>query len=279
MKIARVFPRRTEMTPTDDLAFSKGITPLLSRTDIDEVHISVAFTYDKDDAEFMAEQLIQAGFKVKIGGPVYGDITTKFVPGMYLKKGVVITSAGCGNKCWFCKVWKRIGGLIELEVQDGYILQDDNILSCSEEHIKKVFAMLKRQKCKAEFRGGLEAKILKPWHIELLYDLQPKSMYFAYDTPDDYEPLVQAGKMLKEAGFDLRGRHNYCYCLIGYPKDTMEAAEKRMIDTLKAGFIPFAMLYKDDQGHEDKEWRRYQRLWSRPAIVVSRNKKYFNNKG
>ena len=42
--IARVFPRRTKATPDDALAFT-GEPPLLELPEIDEVHISVAFTY------------------------------------------------------------------------------------------------------------------------------------------------------------------------------------------------------------------------------------------
>ena len=33
---------------------------------------------------------------------------------------------------------------------------------------------------------------MKPWHCELLKESRPERMYFAYDTPDDYEPLVEA---------------------------------------------------------------------------------------
>jgi DNA topoisomerase-3 len=46
--------------------------------------------------------------------------------------------------------------------------------------------------------GGLESKLLKAWHVDLLREVKPKRMYFAYDTPDDYEPLLQAGRLLRE---------------------------------------------------------------------------------
>lgn len=274
MKIARVFPRRTKATPTDPLAFV-DILPLYSMEDIDEVHVSVAFTYDIPDAEFKAEQLIQKGFKVKVGGPAYGKPAGEFTPGMYLNKKYTISSRGCHNKCWFCRVWKTQGKLIELPIHDGYVLQDDNLLNCSEKHIREVFAMLKQQKKRPEFSGGLEAKLLKPWHVDLLQEVNPSEMFFAYDTPDDYEPLVEAGKMLNEAGFTLKSRKKLCYCLIGYPKDTFEAAEKRLMDTLKAGFIPFGMLYKDEEGRENPEWRKFQRQWARVIIVVSNNREMF----
>lgn len=51
-KIARVFPRKTKATPDDDLCFF-GPPPLLNMPEVDEVHISVTFTYDKPIAQEM----------------------------------------------------------------------------------------------------------------------------------------------------------------------------------------------------------------------------------
>ena len=154
-------------------------------------------------------------------------------------------------------------------------MQDDNLLACSESHIRAVFEMLKRQPQRPSFPGGLEAKILKPWHVDLLAEAKPKEMFFAYDEPRDYEPLVVAGKMLAAAGYTLKKRKNYCYVLIGYPDDTFSKAEKRLIDTLKAGFIPFAMQYRDESGFKDPEWGRFQRSWARPAAIVASHKEFF----
>jgi len=95
-------------------------------------------------------------------------------------------------------------------------------------------------------------------------------LYCAYDTPDDYEPLVMAGKMFREAEMPIRS--TCAYVLIGYPNDTMDKAEKRLMDTVKAGFWPFAMLYKDDQGYENKTWRKFQREWCRPRIMGAKVK-------
>ena len=159
--------------------------------------------------------------------------------------------------------------------KDGHIIQDDNLLACSEQHIRKVFNMLKRQKEKARFSGGLEAKLLKEWHVELFSDLKPQSMYFAYDTADDYEPLVEAGKLLKKAGITLKTRIPQAFVLMGYKGDTIEKAEKRCIQCLEAGFIPFAMLYKNDKGEEDPSWKQFQRVWARQAIIYTKYKQYF----
>lgn len=265
MKIARVFPRKTEATPEDDLVFFDA--PGMYLPEIDEVHVSVAFTYDMENAEWLAKQWEGLGVPVKMGGPAFDQPSGEFIPGLYIKKGYTITSRGCPNKCWFCRVPKREGGLRELEIKDGWNILDDNLLACSDEHVKKVFQMLARQKERPVFTGGLEAKILKPWHAKELKRIKTQKMYFAYDTPDDYEPLVQAGKILKDAGFTVASHTACCYVLIGYKGDTFDKAEKRLTDTIRAGFMPYAMLFKDKDGNTDEEWRKYQRVWLRPQIV------------
>ena len=267
MKIARVFPRRTTATPDDDLVFF-GPPPLLLLPEIDEVHVSVTFTYDRSKAEELAEDLAWAGVPVKLGGPAYDDPATgEFVPGRYLKQGYTITSRGCNNRCWFCVAPRREGKLRELEIKDGWDVLDNNLLQCADAHIRAVFEMLKRQPVRPKFTGGLEAKELKPWHCELIREVRTQRAYFAYDTPDDYEPLVEAGKMLRAAGITTQSHAAACYNLIGYRGDTFDKAQERMEQTIRAGFMPYAMLYRDAEGKTDREWAKFQREWLRPAIV------------
>lgn len=273
-RIARVFPTKTKATPDDSLVYF-GYPRKDAIPDVDEVHVSITFTGDIAKGESLADVWYKTGIPVKLGGPAYKEPAGDFIPGLYLKKGYTITSRGCPNNCWFCDVHKVQKHFIELPIKDGWIVQDDNLLACSKSHIQKVFEMLKRQPEKPKFQGGLESKLLKPWHIDLLIDVKPSEMFFAYDTPDDYEPLVVAGKMLKEAGFTLKKRKNFAYVLMGYPEDTFEAAEKRCINTLKAGFIPFAMLHMDKSGFQDPEWKPFQRSWCRVAAIVSSNKEFF----
>jgi hypothetical protein len=95
-------------------------------------------------------------------------------------------------------------------------------------------------------------------------------MFFAYDTPDDYEPLVKAGQMLLDADFTVKSHTLRCYVLCGFPRDTFYDAELRMVQTLAAGFMPMAMLFRDSRGGRDPEWARWARTWIRPAIIHSR---------
>lgn len=271
MRIARVFCRRTNATPTDSLAFVNEPPPLFL-PEVEEIHICAVFTYDLPAAARLQRQWEAVGVPVKIGGPAFDQPSGEFIPGLYVKKGITITSRGCPNHCWFCRVPIREKGLRELEIKDGWNIFDDNILACSEDHIRKVFAMLKRQPERPCFTGGLEAKLLKPWHCELLRAVGTKHMYFAYDTADDLAPLQQAGKMLLDSGFTVASHAMKCYVLIGYPGDTFAKAEKRLRETMAAGFMPFAMLYRDKGGEVAQAWQKFQREWLQPRIVGQKMK-------
>lgn len=272
MEIARVFPRRTKASPDDPLVFFGP--PEIIMPEFNTVHISVTFSYDVKRAEILAEQWGKIAHTT-VGGPAVGDWGGDFVPGKYLKRGYVITSRGCPNNCWFCDVPRREGGIRELPITDGWNVLDSNLLACSDAHISAVFSMLKKQKRRPEFTGGLEAARLTNKHVAMLWDLHPKQMFFAYDTPDDLEPLIEAGRKLRYA--DFTRSHLRCYVLIGYPKDTIAKAKKRLLQTWKAGFLPMAMLWKNKNGDEDKDWRRFQRQWARPAIIRANIKKGFCN--
>ena len=267
MRIARVFPRRTTVTPSDSLAFCGP--PPLGGIDVDEVHVSVTFTYDCDRASWLADQWKPIA-PVRMGGPALGQPGGEFVPGRYMKPGYVITSRGCPNTCWFCDVWRRRPEILELPICNGSFLQDDNILACSEQHIRAVFRMLAYQPRRATFCGGLEAARLQPWHVDLLLQLRPNRIFFAYDDPLGWEPLRAAADLLWSRGFPPRSRPFTCYILSGYPGDTLLEAEARCVAVFKLGFLPMAMVYRDKTGIRTPEWTSWGWRWSWPPSVVHR---------
>jgi len=269
MRIIRVFPRRTKATPTDKLVYI-GSPDMFAEAD--EVHISVTFTWDLPEVERLEKEWRNVA-PVKIGGVATGQKGGNFIPGKYLKNGYVITSRGCHNQCWFCSVWKREGDIRELPITEGWNILDDNLLACSDSHIKAVFKMLGEQKKKhrIEFTGGLEARKLEQWHIEELRKIKPAKIFFAYDTPDDKEPLFEAGNVLKKSGFKICHPLR-AYVLCGYKNDTFEKAEKRFTDTIKAGFLPMAMLYRDETGIRDPAWVKFVWPWIRPAAIHQKQK-------
>jgi len=274
-KIIRVFPRRTNATPTDELAVCR---PPDLFDEADEVHISVTFTYDRAIAERWAEEWRHVA-PVKIGGVAYNDSSLEFIPGMYIGDGYTITTRGCPRRCWFCGVWKKWPTVNVMPIYDGWNVLDDNLLAAPRPHVEAVFKMLRQydRKRRVTFTGGLEALSLQDYQVGLLADLRPKpAMFWAYDPGDEFETLKSAADRLLEAGFTRASHRLGCYVLIGYPKDTFELAEKRLRQMLDIGFRPYAMLWKpdDDIKSQEKwrpkpEWKQFQRRWLRPEIIYS----------
>lgn len=89
--------------------------------------------------------------------------------------------------------------------------------------------MLKSQPA-VKLSGGLEPRRLRSWHVDLMAEAHVKEAFFAYDTPDDLPPLEEAAKILKGSPW-YRPDKCLCYCLIGYPGDTLKAAEERLLTT------------------------------------------------
>ena len=270
----RVFPRKTKATPDDAKVYFTG-PPIADLAD-KLVHVSCTFTYDRGRAEALAAQWRARGYDVKVGGPAYGDRGGEFVPGRYLKPGNVFTSRGCNKNCWFCKVHDREGDIRELPIVDGWKVQDSNLLQCSDEHVRAVFQMLERQPEKPYFTGGLDASELRTWHAEELRRIKTEGMYFAYDDPADLEPLKAAAEKIWAAGFS-RKRHNVaCYILIGYPRDTFDAAKKRIAQVIDLGLTPFAMLYRNESGDVSPDWVSFQAHWANPTKIYGSKKKNKN---
>lgn len=273
MRVIRVFPRQTKASPTDQLAYF-GPPDLFAEAD--RVEISVAFTADKPKAERLAESWRRIG-PVTIGGPAYEDAdalySNEFEPGKYIRHGYVLTSRGCPRRCWFCGVWKKRPQAMPIPINDGWNVLDDNLLSCPESHVRAVFAMLSRQSTRVHFTGGLEALSLQDYQVHLLASLRPRPVcFFAYDPGDAFATLVSAARRMLDAGWTRESHRLRCYCLIGYPKDTFDAAETRLNDLLRIGFTPYAMLWQPETPSAEKwrpapEWKRFQRRWLRPAII------------
>lgn len=269
MNIIRVFPIRTAATPEDPMVFI-GPPPLMTPK-AKEVHISCTFTWHRKESEYIARAWAQRGYTVRLGGPAYDATAGDFVPGMYVKTGMTITSRGCIRKCPFCYVPKREGSLRLLEIKPGWDILDNNLLACPRNHIDAVLNMLEGQKHPSRFTGGIDSRLCQSWFASRLGKMRLQILYTAYDTPSEHTHVERAIKMLRDAG--LTQRQVGCYVLVGYEGDTIEHAKERLEWVFGIGGTPFAMLFRDKTGkRRSKQWGRFARLWIRPAAIFAIHK-------
>ncbi len=253
--------------------------PTACRIDADEVHISVAFTWDLGLARDMYESWSRQGYRgVKIGGPAVGFSGGDFTPGMYVKEGCTITSRGCPNRCKvndteYCDVPKREGPLRLLEIKPGYNILDNNLLACPREHVEAVLDMLASQKKAARFTGGIEARRCEQWFVDRVTALKLDVLYLAYDRPQQKRRVERAAKMLLAAGGWSPGtarRRIGCYVLAGYDGDSEDSARRRFEWVMSLGITPFPMFYKHPRIEKDarvEEMKRQLRRYMRPSSI------------
>lgn len=272
MEVLRVFTQGTSATPHDDMV-QIGDPPLW-KYPTEEVHISVTFTWDKAEGERLKRAYQKIYKTVKIGGPAYNDAGGEFMPGMYVKKGITITSRGCPRSCQFCFVPKREGTIRLLPIQAGHDIFDNNILACPREHIEAVMQMLSEQRKAARFSGGIDARLVEEWWVKQLAELRLDILFTAYDRPSQWEAVKKAIPMMRGAGFDRRKIG--CYVLVGQMGDTLEDAEQRLEAIWELGGMPFAMYSQDSKGTGKiaGEWRPLIRKWTRPAAMFSSHKEH-----
>lgn len=265
----RVFPARTQWTPEDDLAFV-GFPPFEECRPKDRhipVRVSVTFKWHRLLAEQIAASWRSYYDDVQVGGPAFDMPGDDFTPGRFLKMGCTITSRGCPKKCGWCivpKVWH--GQIKELPIKPGWIVQDDNLLATSEKHTRGVFDMLREQKRRIFFNGGLDKHFLKDWHRPLFDSILIGELWFACDTAADIPALERALKIL--AGIPQRKLR--CYTMIGYAGETLDDAQRRVERVFELGFMPFCQLFQPEDGLKvyPLEWRQIRRKWSRPAAYM-----------
>lgn len=251
------------MTPKDDMAFV-GDPPMI-RPDADEVHISVSFTWNIEEAGRLAKAWAQYYPIVRIGGPAFGSNCDSFTAGFYIRDGVTFTSRGCNNHCPWCLVPEKEGRLrVIVDFPLGNIIQDNNLLQCDRGHIAKVFAMLRTQRA-IEFTGGLDSRLITDSIVDDLRSLRIKQLFLSCDTKGALKPLNKVASKLSE----FSRQKLRCYVLIAYDGEAISDAIGRLEDVWAMGFIPFAQLFQppDCYIQYSNEWRHLARTWSRPAAM------------
>jgi hypothetical protein len=266
MRVIRVFPRRTTLTPIDDMAFVGD--PGLFRPDADEVRVSCTFTWDLAEARRLAAAWGQYYPVVRLGGPAFDSKPNGFEPGMYVREGVTFTSRGCNNNCPWCLVPKREGRLTQYEqIPEGHIINDNNFLQCDRLHRLRVYEMLDKQRRGATFAGGIDCRLVTGQIAAEFQSIRINEIFLAADTAQSLEPLERA---VEKIGY-LGRQKLRCYVLLAHNGEAIEQAEQRLERCWQIGVLPFAQVNPpaDSRIQYPQEWRTLQRTWTRPAAMYA----------
>ena len=85
----------------------------------------------------------------------------------------------------------------EFEVKPGWIVQDNNLLACSEHHKRQVFDMLKQQDRAAYFNGGLDKHYLRESDRELFDSIKVGEMWWSCDVRRDVRALERVAEPIR----------------------------------------------------------------------------------
>lgn len=149
------------------------------------------------------------------------------------------TTRGCVNQCAFCSVPKIEGDFEQLrEWKPAPVICDNNLLAATRDHFYKVIESLKPFPY-ADFNQGLEARRLRPYHVDLLQTLKAVKVRFAFDWWSQESTTHDAIELCRKAGLNDLG----VYCLIGF--DDTPAEARARLDMVRSWRIrPNAMRFQ-----------------------------------
>ena len=253
------------------------------------LYLSIVFTWDLKEACSIAEKWLEKKSKKVIAGGPAVKAMPDFLPDIITIQDETIfpalsfhnplatfTTRGCPNKCAFCIVPKIEGELTEL---DGWpvrpIVCDNNMLGSSMQHFKYSINRLKVLPF-VDFNQGLDARKFTDEHAYLISTLRSSKVRFAFDSPEQEQPLRDALALSRNAGLKDIG----VYVLINNDENPDEALYR--LETVRGlGAVPFPMRYQplyalEYNKHISDIWLNYYGSSTKARTELSRMVRYFS---
>lgn len=140
-------------------------------------------------------------------------------PNIDKKTAYGFLTRGCPNKCAWCVVPKKEGGIvpymdvdeIAIDGRTNLILMDNNILAAGDYGIQQLEKIAKR-KYRVDFNQAMDARLVTPEIAKLLAKIKwIRMIRFGCDTPAQISQCQKACDMIDSSGFT--GEY-FFYCLL-----------------------------------------------------------------
>lgn len=246
----------------------------------DIVYMSKVFAFTADYGYVIqADKVIKGGSGYKLYDQWLSNEIEHICPDYSLypmyKEAYGFLTRGCVNKCSFCIVPRKEGGIRKhsdisefLDGRKSAILMDNNVIACDWglQQIEKIISL----GVKVDFNQGIDCRLIaKDRSIAKLLSHVKWIRYIrmAYDNSAITEEVETAIAYLKEAG--IKPYKMFFYMLV---KDgQIEDAEKRALTLDYLGCIPFAMPYRNLDTNEEptQEQNRFARWCNMKATFKS----------
>lgn len=180
------------------------------------------------------------------------------------------TQRGCRLNCGFCVVPRKEGkprsvntvsDIWRPETPRCVVLLDNDFFGQPEAEWRERIGEIREGKFKVNFNQGINIRMITPESAAAVAGVKyynakftSRRLYTAWDNLGQERVFFKGLDLLKEAG--VKPAHLMVYMLIGYkPGETMEEILYRYQGLVKAGVLPFPMVYDNS----NRLLKRFQR--------------------
>lgn len=258
--------------------------PLFSNPD--RIYASKVFTFTKDFDYFpTGVEVIKGGTGYDLKSVLPEEIENCLPDySIYPQFGFAygFLSRGCIRKCPWCVVPVKEGKLRQYDDilriaqnRKEVVLMDNNFLANDIEFVKEQIEKSIKHKLKIDFNQALDARLVTPEIASILIKAKwARYIRFACDTANMIEPLKQAVKMLRAAGYT---KEFFVYVLAKELEESLQRVKNVL--AIDSKMIPFVQPYRDfNNGGEItdrslKDLARWcNRMWLRKSCTFEEYK-------
>lgn len=241
---------------------------------VDRAYFSAVFTYDLPKLVQGVNLALARGIEVEVGGPAVTKLSDWVMKNCGIKPHIglderfehmpgeyewTFTSRGCPRNCSFCLVTALEGKKV-IE-NDDFLpapnIGDNNILMTSARHQENVVER-EKQFSSVDINSGFDCRVfaLNPdYYFNLWSQLPLRCWRFAFDSPEQEEPIKKVLKYLQGKGLDRHRVQVYVICNF----NASPAEVRRRADIIKSyGMWPYLMIYRPvntvEKGYISPRW-------------------------